>query len=105
MKLNLKSIALIAGLAVLIIGSVFAVARASADLSSQAATDLAADCGGLRMDEFYACKYGGWQPTPAAEDQEVTGNGANCGGLRLDEYYACEHGGWQAPEDTDILAQ
>jgi hypothetical protein len=108
MKLNLKLIALFVGLAVLLISSVVVVAEvlaAAEGVSLQAGSNQDADCGGLRMDEFYACKYGGWQPTPAAEDQEEVAAGEDCDGLRLDEYYPCEFGGWRPTEDAALLAK
>lgn len=107
MKLNLKSLALIAALAVLVISSVVAVAAAAPateGLTSPVTNHQGVDCGDLRMDEFYACEYGGWQPTPATEG-ETTTIGIRCDDLTLEEYYACAASGWRPATDESILAK
>jgi hypothetical protein len=102
MNLKLKSLALLGIIAVVALGSGLALAAAPAGADSQA-DGPAAYCGELRMDEFYACQYGGWQPEPAAEEQAHVG--ADCGGLRTDEFYACLASGWRPDADESVRAK
>jgi hypothetical protein len=61
-----------------------------------------APCGGLRLDEYYACRYGNGRPDPLPEARTVltalvASQGASelavsqCSGLRLDAFYACQN--------------
>ena len=102
MNQKLKTLALLSIIATIALGSALAVAAAPASVGSQA-DDPAASCGGLRMDEFYACQYGGWQPDPAAEEQAHVS--ADCGGLRTDELYACLASGWRPNADESVRAK
>ena len=70
MKLNKQALALLVALAVVIVGSVFAVSAAQPGDAGQAAAP-GDDCGDLRLDEQYACRYGGWEPAPPAGDEAV----------------------------------
>ena len=66
----------------------------------------ATPCGGLRLDEFYACQYGHWQPdaqpvarvaltSSDAREDETPSPARSCGGLMLHEFYACQYGNWR----------
>lgn len=104
MNQNFRKLALLVTLAVVLAGGALAVSAASSDGLSLSHDD-GSDCGNLRMDEFYACHFGGWQPTPAAEPEaEVIGY--RCDELRLDEYYAClSSGGWRPGEGVAEAAR
>lgn len=103
MKLNKQALALLVALAVVIVGSVFAVSAAQPGDASQAAAP-GDDCGDLRLDEQYACRYGGWEPAPPAGDEAV-GVDLLCDDLRLDEYYACRAAGWQPGDDDSVRSR
>jgi len=103
MKLNKQALALLVALAVVIVGSVLAVSAAQPGVVDQAVT-LGDDCGDLRLDEQYACRYGGWEPTPPAGDEAVSAE-VPCDDLRLDEYYACRAAGWQPSDDESVRSR
>ncbi len=104
MKSNLKSIALIAVIAVVVIGSVLAVSAAAPAANNDSVSAQFNACGDLRMDEYYACEYGGWHPTQEAAEP-VIAVGVSCGELRADELYACISSGWQPAEDAPVNAK
>jgi hypothetical protein len=104
MKSNLKSIALIAAIAVIVIGSVLAVSAAPPAGNNDSVSAQFNSCGDLRMDEYYACEYGGWHPTQEVAEP-VTAVGVSCGELRADEYYACLSSGWRPAENVPVNAK
>ena len=102
-KKTIHTLTLLLALAVVLAGGALAVSAANDGLSL--IHDDGSDCGNLRMDEFYACHFGGWQPTQAAEDTpEVVG--VRCDDLRLDEFYAClASSGWRPGEGVSEAAR
>ena len=66
--------------------------------NDHSATSSDPTCGGLRLDEFYACKNGAELPATSAggvKSVAALPKVNSCGELRLDEFYACKNGGWQ----------
>ena len=106
MNKHFTTIVLILAIAFIAAGSVYAISLPTVNLApDNGLTLLPGDnCGGLRMDEFYACQNGGWQPTAVHTEQPI-GVGVSCGGLRADEYYACLASGWRPTEDGPVLAK
>jgi hypothetical protein len=110
MKQHHKLLALLVTLVIAVIESVTAIgaARAGEDSSLPPAS---ASCGGLRLEEFYACQLGGWQPDASPEESAIPAVGSvedatsspekSCGRLRLDEFYACKAGNWRPDPSSD----
>ena len=104
MNTRLNKLSLLLGVAVLVAASALAAtafaAPGTGDRTGEPRYDVD-PCGGLRMDEYYACHYGGWHPTPEAGDGQ-TAIGVNCGDLRADEFYACLSSGWRPADDSPV---
>jgi hypothetical protein len=98
-----KVFALYIAIAVILAGAVFTIAAVPA-ADNSLALDPALSCADLRMDEFYACEYGGWQPTPEAVNTE-TAIGPGCGDLPTDQYYACVASGWKPDSNEPVLSR
>ena len=102
MNKKLNVLALLLALALVVTAGALAATALAAPATDDGIGSVVQDadaCGGLRMDEFYACHYGGWQP--AAEDGQTAG-AVNCAELRADELYACLTAGWQPAEDAPV---
>jgi hypothetical protein len=106
MKKHFTTIVLVLAIAFIAAGSVFAISLPSLSLVPDNGLSLLPgdNCGDLRMDEFYACQNGGWQPTAVPTEQAISVD-FSCDDLRLDEYYACRASGWRPGDDTPVLAK
>jgi hypothetical protein len=102
MNKHFTTIVLILAIAFIAAGSVYAISLPTVSLApDNGLTLLPGDnCGGLRMDEFYACQNGGWQPT-----EQPIGGDVSCDDLRTDHYYACLASGWRPTDAAPVLAK
>lgn len=106
MNKHFTTIVLVLAIAFIAAGSVFAISLPTVSLVPDNGLSLLPgdNCGDLRMDEFYACQNGGWQPTAVPTEQPI-GVGVPCGDLRADEYYACVASGWRPGDEAPVLAK